>query len=123
MRREDGQAGDRERLAHMLRAARDAVAISAGRTRAELEQDIMLQHALVRCVEIIGEAAARITEAGRAHVPDLPWARMVGMRHILAHAYFKVDYDAVWRVVVEHIPAMIPLLDTAIADWPNNPAE
>ncbi|HLL90231.1 MAG TPA: HepT-like ribonuclease domain-containing protein [Tepidisphaeraceae bacterium] len=81
-------------------------------------RDVALQHALVHCVEVIGEAAARVSEAGRSRLPDLPWARMVGMRHILVHAYFNVDYDAVWRVVTEHVPAMIPLLERAAAEWP-----
>lgn len=102
----------------MLQAARDAVAIAATRRREELDSDILLRHALVHCVQLIGEAAARIGEAGRTRAPDLPWARMVGMRHILVHDYFKVDHDAVWRVVTEHIPQMIPLLQTALANWP-----
>lgn len=67
---------------------------------------------------MIGEAAARVTDAGRARSPELPWPRIVGMRHILVHDYFKVDLDAVWRVVTEHIPQMIPVLQTTLANWP-----
>ena len=77
----------------------------------------MLRRALIQCVQVIGEAAARRSEAGRLRVPELPWARVVGMRHILVHAYFNVDVDAVWRVVVEHIPPLIILLDRALVDW------
>lgn len=117
MRRKDGDVRDRERLAHMLKAASDAVAIAAGRSRHELDRDIMLQHALVHCVEVIGEAAARVTEAGRARAPDLPWPKIVGMRHILVHAYYKIDYDAVWRVVIEDIPAMTSVLEKALVGW------
>jgi uncharacterized protein with HEPN domain len=117
MRRDERPPSDRERLEHMLAAARDAVAISAGRARPELDTDIMLQHALVRCVQIVGEAAARVTDEGRKRVPGLPWPRVVGMRHILVHAYYKVDLDAVWRVVVDHIPPMVPLLERSITDW------
>lgn len=101
----------------MLKAASDAVAIAAGRSRHELDRDIMLQHALVHCVEVIGEAAARVTEAGRARAPDLPWPKIVGMRHILVHAYYKIDYDAVWRVVIEDIPAMTSVLEKALVGW------
>ena len=50
-------------------------------------------------MEIVGEAAARVSDEARARIPGLPWPRMVGMRHILVHAYYRVDYDAVWRVV------------------------
>jgi uncharacterized protein with HEPN domain len=116
MRREGG-IDDRDRLEHMLRAGRDAVTIATGRTRADLDHDLLLQHALVHCVEIIGEAAARVADEVRGRVPGLPWPRMVGMRHILVHAYYRVDYDAVWRVVTEHIPQMIPLLEAALAPW------
>ncbi len=109
---------DQERLTHMLRAAQDAVAIATGRRREELDTDILLPHALIHCVQVIGEAAARVTDAGRAHVTGLPWPRMVGMRHILVHDYFNVDLDAVWRVVNEHIPGMIPVLQAALTCWP-----
>ncbi len=109
---------DRERLEHMLEAARDAVAIAATRTREELDSNILLRHGLVHCVQLIGEAAAGISDAGRARVPGLPWTRIVGMRHILVHHYFNVDHDAVWRVVTEHIPEMIPLLEAVLANWP-----
>jgi uncharacterized protein with HEPN domain len=102
----------------MLQAAQDAVAIAATRRREELDSDVGLRHALVHCVQLIGEAAARIDDAGQARVPGLPWARIVGMRHILVHDYFRVDHDAVWRVVMEHIPGMIPLLQAALASWP-----
>lgn len=111
-------AVDRERLEHMLQAAKDAVAIAAKRHREELDSDVLLRHALVHCVQLIGEAAARVGDAGRRRVPGLPWSSMVGMRHILVHDYFSVDHDAVWRVVSKHIPEMIPLLQTALVDWP-----
>lgn len=118
-----GPAIDLDRLKHMLRAAKDAVTIAQGRQRDELNTDILLQHALVHCVQVIGEAAARVSEAGRSQVPELPWARIVGMRHILVHDYFGIDYDAIWRVVMQHIPQMIPLLDAAITGWPAEQGE
>ena len=114
-----GLPADRPRLEHMLQAARDAVTIAVHRERAELDSDILLRHALVHCVQLIGEAAARVGDEGRARVPDLPWPRIVGMRHILVHDYFKIDHDAVWRVVTEHIPLMIPVLEAALANWPS----
>jgi uncharacterized protein with HEPN domain len=111
------EIGDRERFEHMLRAGRDALTMVSGRERADLDHDVMLQHALVHCVQMIGEAAARISPAGRYRVPQLPWTQIVGMRHILVHAYFNIDYDAVWRVVMDHIPEMIPLLASALDSW------
>jgi uncharacterized protein with HEPN domain len=118
MRRETAGLNDRERLKHMLEAGRDAVQIAQGRQRSDLDTDIMLRHALAHCVEVVGEAAARVTDLGRSRVPDLPWPRMVGMRHILVHSYYQIDHDAVWRVVIEHIPGMITLLEQCLAQWP-----
>jgi len=63
----------------MLAAARDAVSIAVGRRREELDSDVLLRHALVRCVQLIGEAATRVGEAAKARAPGLPWARIVGM--------------------------------------------
>jgi uncharacterized protein with HEPN domain len=105
--------GDDERLQHMLQAARDALTYCAGRNRADLDDDSMLLRALVNCIQEIGEAAARTSEAGRARVPTLPWAKMVGMRNILVHAYFRIDGDAVWRVVQENLPELVRELEKA----------
>jgi len=87
--------GDRERFEHILAAAKDAISYVKGCSRADLDTDSKLLHALVHCVQVIGEAAARTTDEGRARVPALPWPKMVGMRHILVHAYYNIDRDAV----------------------------
>jgi uncharacterized protein with HEPN domain len=105
---------DRDRLRHMLEAATDAVSFIQGRTRPDLDHDRMLLHALVHCVQVIGEAAARTSELQRQQFPNLPWPKMVGMRHILVHAYFEVDADAVWRVVAENLPELIRQLQLAL---------
>src|SRR5688572_540281 len=73
--------GDRVRFEHMLAAARDAVTFAAGRSRADLDGDPLLRRALVNCVQEIGEAAARMTGAGRARAADLPWGQIVATRH------------------------------------------
>jgi uncharacterized protein with HEPN domain len=83
---------DRVRLQHMLDAAREAMRFVVGRTRADLERDRMLSFAVLKAIEIIGEAATKVSEDARAELPDLPWPDMVGIRHRLVHAYFDVDY-------------------------------
>ena len=75
------QRPDVIRLEHMLDAAREAVAFIAGRTRADLDSNRMLVLAVVKSIEIIGEAASRVSEEGRATVPHLPWRQIVGMRN------------------------------------------
>lgn len=90
----------------MIEAADDAMAFAAGKSQADLAQDRKTLFAVIRCVEIIGEAAARISEATRASSPDIPWSAMVGMRNRLVHAYFDVDTDVVWKTVTVELPAL-----------------
>lgn len=115
---DSAQPDDRERFEHMLRAARDAISYARGRTRQDLDLDSMLLRALTNCVQVIGEAAARTTDAGRNMAPSLPWTKMVGMRHILVHAYYSIDADAMWRVVHQHLPTLMSELEAALARWP-----
>jgi uncharacterized protein with HEPN domain len=109
--------GDQPRLLHMLQAARDAVAFADGKTRADLDRDRMLLRALVNCVQEIGEAASCVTDEGRARAPDVPWPKIVGMRHILVHAYYNIDADALWRVVEQHIPSLVQELNALMTSW------
>lgn len=65
--------------------------------------DHMRRNAVVRSLEIIGEAAKNIPEDMRSQYKDIPWKRMAGMRDKLIHAYFGVDYDSVWSLATERI--------------------
>ena len=91
----------------MLDAARHAVRFVHGRTRADLDRDRQLVFALVKAVEIIGEAAYQVSPATRDQAPELPWDDMIGMRHRLAHAYFDIDLDILWRTTQEDLPPLI----------------
>ncbi len=66
----------------------------------------MLRFALARCVEIVGEAAGRLSDEIRAVAPTVPWAAIVGMRNRLVHAYFDVDTEIVWKTVTVELPAL-----------------
>jgi uncharacterized protein with HEPN domain len=66
----------------------------------------MLLFALVRAIEVAGEAASKVTEATRAELPDLPWTAMTGMRNRLVHAYFDINRDILWTTVTEAAPAL-----------------
>ena len=84
---------DRVRLQHLADALNSAIRFVQGRERGDLDRDEMLLFALVRAVEIAGEAASQITDETRAQLPDLPWNSMVGMRNRLVHAYFDINRD------------------------------
>jgi len=102
---------DRIRLRHMLDAAREAVGFAAGHDRSDLEANRMLALSLVKCIEIVGEAASRVSSAAREEVPEIPWPDIVNMRHRLIHVYYDVNLDVLWQTVVEDLPHLILLLE------------
>lgn len=101
---------DRVRLRHMIEAAESALQFAAGRQRSELDSNRMLLFALVRAIEIVGEAASRMSDETRAAETAIPWKSIVGMRNRLVHAYFEIDADLVWVAVTVEIPALLSLL-------------
>jgi uncharacterized protein with HEPN domain len=109
------QPADRIRLRHMLDAAREAMGYATAKSRPDLDRDRMLQHSLVRCIEIVGEAANRVSDETRAACPALPWPAIVGMRNRLIHAYFDVDLDRLWDTVVADLPPLVAALEAALA--------
>jgi uncharacterized protein with HEPN domain len=102
------------RLRHMLDHAREAVAMSLGRERGELDRDRQLMLSLLKLVEIIGEAAYRVTTDVREAHPSIPWDQIVGTRNRLVHGYDKVDLDVLWRIVSEDLPALIEQLQAVL---------
>ena len=79
----------------MLDHAREAVAMVRGRARRVVDTDRMLQLALTRVLEIIGETANRVTKEGQALYPDIPWPAVISTRNRIIHGYEAVDYDIV----------------------------
>ena len=107
---------DRLRLLHMRDAAAKARRIAAGRERADLQSDELLELALVKAVEVIGEAANHVSQDTRELAPDIDWGDIVSMRNNLVHAYWKVNYKALWDVVTEDLPPLIAELERLIED-------
>lgn len=107
-------SSDRIRLRHMLDAARDAVEFASGRQFEDLQTDKQLRFSLVHCIEILGEAASRIsTEYVVAH-PEIPWSNIIGMRHRLIHGYYDINLTIVWRTVTKELPGLIASLEAML---------
>ncbi len=106
MREDDGI-----RFRHMLDAAHEAVQFLRGRTRADLNSDRQLVLALVKAIEILGEAAYQVTSETQDQIPGIPWDDMIGMRHRLVHAYFEIDLDILWKTAQEDLPPLIVELE------------
>ena len=112
MRRDDA------RLADMLLAAREAVEFAAPLTFPEFEGHRLHQLAILKSIETIGEAASRIGEETKSGHPDIPWAKIVGMRNHLVHGYFAIRLDRVWQTVRNDLPPLIAQLEPLVPPEP-----
>jgi len=112
------RADDRVRILHMIEACEALLRFIAGRERSALASDEMLLFAVVRAVEIVGEAASKVTEETREEYPHIPWRAIVGMRNRLVHAYFEIDLDMVWVAATQEIPVLLSQL-RPLASPPN----
>lgn len=95
-------------LDDLIEAADHAMQFGAGLQRADCQPGNMAFEAIVRQIEIIGEAAAHLPEDIRRQAPDIPWENLIGMRNRLIHGYFAVDPDIVWSVVQDKLPGLLP---------------
>lgn len=98
------QSHDDIRLKHMLDSAEEAVEFAVGKSRNDLDDDRKLLLAIIKSIEIIGEAASKISEARKAEDDSIPWKDIVGMRNRLSHGYFDVNLDVVWQTVKTDLP-------------------
>ena len=103
------------RLRHMQESITLALKMASGRSRQDLTGESMLSMALTRCLEVLGEAASKLSDEVRLQFPGIPCAKMVSMRNRLIHAYFDVDLDIVWTTVSEDLPSLLPIVESALA--------
>lgn len=94
----------------MLDHAEEAAEMSQGRSRKDLEQDRQFCLALTHLVEIVGEAAARVSAEGRQRWSAIPWVGVVGLWNRLIHGYDAVDLDILWDIVRDDLPPLIDRL-------------
>lgn len=97
-------------LRDMLDHARFAIEAVAKKERSDLDSDLILAAALERFIEVIGEAASKISPSTRASSPEIPWKEIIGMRNRLVHGYAAVDHDIIWNVVSRDLPKMTEAL-------------
>lgn len=102
-------------LRQMMDHAAEAVALSAGRQRGDLDQERLLALGLLKLVEIVGEASLRVETAFREAHPDLPWRELAGTRHHLVHGYDAVDYDILWNIVTLDFPPLVEKLKAKLS--------
>lgn len=97
-------------IADVVAFAHRALAYVKGVDRARFLGDVGVQDQVIRCLEVVGEAARRTPNDVRAKHPAVPWAQMAGLRNRLAHEYDAVDMDSVWLTVTRDLPAILEAL-------------
>ena len=106
---------DRGSLEDMLTYARKAVRGAQGRTRRDLDEDEFFALALQRLVEILGEAARRVSPETQEQYPVIPWRDIIGMRNRLIHGYDVADPDILWRTIKDDLPELIARLEELLS--------
>jgi len=102
---------DVARMCHMLEAARKALRFAQGKNQTDLEQDEVLQLALVRLLEIVGEAAARVSQETQRRHDQIPWAKIIGMRNRLVHGYDNIDVEVLWQTLAQDLQRLVDQLE------------
>ncbi len=98
---------DRARLEHMLEAAKKAIQLSRDRKREDLDSDDLFALGITRLLEIIGEAASRVSPQTRQRHDEIPWSQITGMRNRLIHGYDVIDEDILWQTITHDLPALV----------------
>lgn len=104
------------RLQHMLEHIDRAGQFITDKALADLENDAMLRYAVVKCIEIIGEAAYMLTNEFKESHPETPWNVIVKMRHVLVHGYYAIQMPIVWDIVTNDLPVLRPQIEAYIQE-------
>ena len=104
------------RLRHMLRHAEEAVALVGDKTEGQVREDRVLELALIRLVEVVGEAASQVPEAFREAHPQIAWREATAMRNMLIHGYDIVRHDILCNTIREDLPLLIRQLRQTLGE-------
>lgn len=110
---------DKERLEHIIASIDNIFDFTKGKTQQDLDVDKMMFYAVVKNIEVIGEAAFRLTKTFCQLHPDTPWPSIVRMRHVLVHDYYQIKNKEVWKVINEDLQPLRNQISNYISetDW------
>ena len=111
---------DTSYLWDMLQASREIAEFTRDVRLATYLQDRKLQLAVERALEIIGEAASRVTPAFRDAHPEIPWRKIIAQRNVLSHEYGEIEHELVWEIVSDHLPALIAQIEPLLPPPPKD---
>jgi uncharacterized protein with HEPN domain len=101
-------------LKHMRDYAQEACQLASGRSRADLDADRTFMLATTRLLEMMGEAARRLSDDTRLQYPQIPWQEAIGLRHHLVHGYDKINLDVIWEILTVDLAPLIAALDSML---------
>lgn len=101
-------------IKHMYDAALEAKEIAKGKSLDDIQNERMLNLSLVKLIEIIGEAASRITQETQNKYSDIPWEKIIGMRNQLIHGYDIINFEILYQTINEDLPPLIASLEKII---------
>jgi uncharacterized protein with HEPN domain len=110
------ERADRDLVGDIQEAIRRIATYTAGMTEEAFMADVKTQDAVIRNLEILGEATKNLSEEFRARYSHIPWKNMAGVRDRLIHHYFGINPDIVWQIVVAELPDVITALDEVVDD-------
>lgn len=105
---------DADHLLDILQAVKAALGFLQGKTQTDSNRDLQCQFAVVRAIEIIGEAANRVSRETCGAHPEIPWREMIAMRNRMIHDYDEVDLDIVWDTVHNDLPPLVERVETLL---------
>lgn len=108
-------------LYDVLSAARSILAYTKGATFDQFQKDSMMRHACERQLEIIGEAARRVSDGFRDAHREIPWRRMIAQRNVLAHEYGEIKLELIWKLISAHVPELIAGMGPLVPTPPPDP--
>lgn len=98
----------------MVEAVQEILHYVSGQDRDSIRTNRPLQHLVLRNLEILGEAASRVSMPFRNKYPEIPWREMIDLRNRLVHVYFDLDLNVVWKTVQQDLPEVLPPLEAIL---------
>jgi uncharacterized protein with HEPN domain len=104
------------RVRHILESVERCRTYVHGLTQEQFGADTRTLYAVAWCLTVIGEAARHVPDEVSARYPEIPWAQMGGMRNHIVHGYDQIDLEVVWKVLCDHLPALVPHLERMLSE-------
>lgn len=112
----DNKLGDKARLQHIFQSIKEINKYTERTDFEMFEQNSMLHNACIRQLEIIGEAANRLSQTLRENYATLSWTQIIGLRNLLIHEYFEVKLEIIWEIIQYDLPPLQVEIETILKD-------